>query len=175
MMIIWINGTFGVGKTTAAKGLQKRWSGSYIFDPEETGYFLRAQLPENKDDFQDEPLWRTFNRQLLEQLDTEDARIIVPMTLTNPAYFQEIIGTLRETGHDVRHIALMAKETTVKRRLISRFERPNSWGGQQAEQRLRQLSDPLFSQQIETDDLTKGQVIDAIALVTGIGLSPARP
>jgi len=119
-------------------------------------------------------LWRTFNRQLLEQLDTEKARIIVPMTLTNPAYFQEIIGTLRANGHDVRHIALMAKETTVKRRLISRFERPNSWGGQQAEQRLRQLSDPLFSQQIETDDLTKGQVIDAIALVTGIGLSPAR-
>ncbi|MCY1691743.1 hypothetical protein OVA29_14550 [Exiguobacterium sp. SL14] len=43
-MIIWINGTFGVGKTTAATGLQQRWSGSHIFDPEETGYFLRAQL-----------------------------------------------------------------------------------------------------------------------------------
>ncbi|MGI1805031.1 AAA family ATPase [Exiguobacterium sp. TDN 0502] len=171
-MIIWINGTFGVGKTTAAKGLQQRWKGSYIFDPEETGYFLRAQLPENKDDFQDEPLWRTFNRQLLEQLNTEDARIIVPMTLTNPEYFQEIIGTLRDSGHDVRHIALMAKETTVKRRLISRLEHPNSWGGKQAKQRLRQLSDPLFSRQIKTDDLTKGQIVDAIALVTGIGLSP---
>jgi len=172
-MIIWINGTFGVGKTTAATGLQQRWSGSYIFDPEETGYFLRAQLPENKDDFQDEPLWRTFNRQLLEQLNTEDARIIVPMTLTNPEYFQEIIGTLRDSGHDVRHIALMAKEATVKRRLISRLESPNSWGGKQAEQRLRQLSDPLFSQQIKTDNLTKGQIVDAIALVTGIELSPA--
>lgn len=172
-MIIWINGTFGVGKTTAATGLQQRCSGSYIFDPEETGYFLRAQLPENKDDFQDEPLWRTFNRQLLEQLNTEDARIIVPMTLTNPEYFQEIIGTLRDSGHDVRHIALMAKKATVKRRLISRLESPNSWGGKQAEQRLRQLSDPLFSQQIKTDDLTKGQIVDAIALVTGIELSPA--
>ncbi|UKS57091.1 AAA family ATPase [Exiguobacterium acetylicum] len=172
-MIIWINGTFGVGKTTAATGLQQRWSGSYIFDPEETGYFLRAQLPENKDDFQDEPLWRTFNRQLLEQLNTEDARIIVPMTLTNPEYFQEIIGTLRDSGHDVRHIALMAKEATVKRRLVSRLESPNSWGGKQAKQRLRQLSDPLFSQQIKTDDLTKGQIVDAIALVTGIELSPA--
>ncbi|WP_410502786.1 AAA family ATPase [Exiguobacterium acetylicum] len=172
-MIIWINGTFGVGKTTAATGLQQRWSGSHIFDPEETGYFLRAQLPENKDDFQDEPLWRTFNRQLLEQLNTEDARIIVPMTLTNPEYFQEIIGTLRDSGHDVRHIALMAKEATVKRRLVSRLESPNSWGGKQAKQRLRQLSDPLFSRQIETDDLTKGQIVDAIALVTGIELSPA--
>lgn len=174
-MIIWINGTFGVGKTTAAKGLQRRWKDSYIFDPEETGYFLRAQLPENKDDFQDEPLWRTFNRQLLEQLNTKDARIIVPMTLTNPTYYQEIIGMLRKNGHDIRHVALMAKEATVKRRLISRLESPNSWGGQQAEQRLRQLTDPLFSQQIKTDDLTKGQIVDAIALVTGIELSPARP
>ncbi|KTR62462.1 TmrB protein [Exiguobacterium indicum] len=172
-MIIWINGTFGVGKTTAAKGLQQRWSGSHIFDPEETGYFLRAQLPENKDDFQDEPLWRAFNRQLLEQLNTEDARIIVPMTLTNPSYFQEIIGTLRDKGHDVRHIALMASETTVKRRLIRRFEHPNSWGGQQAGQRIRQLADPMFTRHIETDNLTKGQIVDAIALVTGIVLSPA--
>ena len=39
-MIIWINGTFGAGKTTAAYELQKRVKNSFVFDPERFGYVL---------------------------------------------------------------------------------------------------------------------------------------
>jgi broad-specificity NMP kinase len=33
-MLVWINGTFGVGKTTTAKALTDRLPGHRLFDPE---------------------------------------------------------------------------------------------------------------------------------------------
>lgn len=175
-MIIWINGTFGVGKTTAAQGLQQRIKGSHVFDPELTGQLLRQQLPQadQPDDFQDAPLWRRLNLLLLEQLDQASAVILVPMTLTNSTYFEEIIGALRKTGHQVHHVTLMASPKTVRRRLRSRFERGHSWGGKQAEDRLRELSHPLFSHHLQTDAMSKQQIVDAIGLVCNLRLLPPR-
>ncbi|WP_214771800.1 AAA family ATPase [Exiguobacterium sp. s133] len=174
-MIIWINGTFGVGKTTAAKGLQKRIPGSDIFDPESVGQLLREQLPSTRtySDFQDEPLWRELTRVILERSNQSGNRtIIVPMTVTNPIYFDEIVGELRRRGHLVHHVSLMASTTTVKRRLLRRFERPDSWGGQQADARIQALTDPLFNQHIQTDRLTKQGVVDAIALSCDLHIAP---
>lgn len=174
-MIIWINGTFGVGKTTAAKGLQKRIPGSDIFDPESVGQLLREQLPWTRtySDFQDEPLWRELTRVILERSNQSGNRtIIVPMTVTNPIYFDEIVGGLRRRGYLVHHVSLMASPTTVKRRLLRRFERPDSWGGQQADARIQALTDPLFNQHIQTDRLTKQGVVDAIALICDLHVAP---
>jgi hypothetical protein len=42
------------------------------------------------------------------------------MTLVNPGYFQEIIGSLRDDGFEVRHFALLAEHATVVRRLRGR-------------------------------------------------------
>jgi deoxyadenosine/deoxycytidine kinase len=36
-MIVVINGSFGVGKTTVAKLLRKAFPGSVVYDPERTG------------------------------------------------------------------------------------------------------------------------------------------
>ncbi|MDG3135252.1 adenylyl-sulfate kinase [Streptococcus suis] len=43
-MIIWLNGPFGVGKTTLANILHKRIENSYLYDPELLGDFLQHQL-----------------------------------------------------------------------------------------------------------------------------------
>ena len=56
-MIIWINGSFGVGKTTIAEKLKERIKNSIIYDPEKVGLFLDKMLSEKKDDFQDYELW----------------------------------------------------------------------------------------------------------------------
>lgn len=45
-MIIWLNGPFGVGKTTLANILHKRIENSYLYDPELLGDFLQHQLPQ---------------------------------------------------------------------------------------------------------------------------------
>jgi hypothetical protein len=121
-MIIWINGAFGSGKTTTAKKLQKMLAGSFIYDPEQVGYFIRRNAPKHLKyggygDFQDLPLWRTFNYEMLKILDAKHGEpIIVPMTLVNPDYYDEIIGQLMRDGVDVRHFILyLDKEALVKR------------------------------------------------------------
>ena len=45
-MILWINGAFGSGKTTTAYELHRRLKPlSYVYDPENVGYFLRKNEP----------------------------------------------------------------------------------------------------------------------------------
>lgn len=58
-MIIWLNETFGAGKTTTAKELTALLTGSRIFDTEHVGLMLNHVLASEKvDDFQDWPPWR---------------------------------------------------------------------------------------------------------------------
>ncbi|HFI0446577.1 TPA: adenylyl-sulfate kinase [Streptococcus suis] len=68
-MIIWLNGPFGVGKTTLANILHKRIENSYLYDPELLGDFLQHQLPQTvcPEDFQDYSVWRQST--YLERLD----------------------------------------------------------------------------------------------------------
>lgn len=40
MMIIWINGSFGIGKTTISYELNKKIINSFIYDPEMAGEFI---------------------------------------------------------------------------------------------------------------------------------------
>ena len=48
-MIIWINGCFGVGKTTVAGRLKEKIDNSIIYDPEKVGIFLFNTLPVKKE------------------------------------------------------------------------------------------------------------------------------
>lgn len=52
-MIIWLNGSFGVGKTMVATNLNKNLNRSIIYDSELIGTFLMDNLPIKKNDFQD--------------------------------------------------------------------------------------------------------------------------
>ena len=92
-MIIWINGAFGSGKTSVATRLNEIIEKSHIYDPEEVGFYLRSNLPKEmvEPDFQDIELWRLVNYQvILEAAKNYQGTLIVPMTLVNPQYFDEI-------------------------------------------------------------------------------------
>jgi shikimate kinase len=43
-VIIWLNGTFGAGKTTTGRQLAGRLANARHFDPEEVGYLLMRTL-----------------------------------------------------------------------------------------------------------------------------------
>ena len=68
--IIWLNGAFGVGKTTVANALVKAIPNSYLFDPEYAGSYINHIIPENIkcSDFQDHYEWRMINRMMLNKL-----------------------------------------------------------------------------------------------------------
>lgn len=70
-MMIWINGSFGIGKSETANTLHKKLINSFIYDPEQVGYFLWDNFPDDlkrKGDFQDIGMWRNFNYQILKYM-----------------------------------------------------------------------------------------------------------
>jgi len=122
-MILWINGAFGVGKTSTAVELNQRIPNSFIYDPENVGYFIRENAPKlfSEGDFQDIPLWRKMNFEMLMLLSSRfEGVIIVPMTLTSGLYYDEIITNLVSSGIDVKHFILCASKETIVKRLKKR-------------------------------------------------------
>lgn len=98
LMLIWINGARGCGKTQTAAELCRRTEHSFFYDPEEIGYCLRKTTPKAlwHDDFQDNPLWRAMNITMLKKLCRDyDGAIVLPMMVMNEAYLNEILGALR--------------------------------------------------------------------------------
>jgi hypothetical protein len=58
-VILWLNGTFGSGKTTTALELLPMIASSRLFDPEAVGYMLQPNLSDHPvSDFQHWPPWR---------------------------------------------------------------------------------------------------------------------
>ncbi len=65
----------------------------------------------------DLPAWRPGVVELLRlTLAAWDGPVIVPMTLVNSGYFQEIVGSMRDDGLAVNHFALLAQPATVRPR-----------------------------------------------------------
>ncbi|MCZ8540195.1 AAA family ATPase [Psychrobacillus psychrodurans] len=172
-MIIWLNGAFGSGKTQTSYELERRIPNSHVYDPENIGYFINRNIPKeiSKGDFQDYSIWRELNYTTLKYIDREyDGIIIVPMTLVNPQYFEEIVGKLRDDGVTVNHFVLWASKETLQKRLRSRGERKNSWGEKQIDRCMQGLSNDIFKHRIETDKLTVESVVETIASMLNIHL-----
>lgn len=175
-MIIWLNGAFGAGKTETANELNRRIPKSHIYDPEILGETTRWVIPKElkKADFQDYEVWREGNYCFLKYLDQEyDGVLIVPMTIVNPQYFDELIGRLINDGITVNHFVLSASKDTIDNRLLNRGEEVNSWPSQQIDRCLHGLTNERFQPQIDTEQLTISEVAEKIAEIIGIELLPA--
>ena len=171
-----MNGPFGVGKTQAAFALRRRLPGSFVCDPEQLGFGIQRMTPPSlRGDFQDVPLWREGVYQLLSRhLRHSNGVQIVPMTLVDPVYFGEIVGRLRENGHTVHHVVLMASRETLLRRLRSRGEGARSWGAAQIDRCLDGLAELEPGAHLPTDGLTHGEVVEEVARRAGLILTPDR-
>lgn len=185
-MLIWINGPFGVGKTQTAYALARRLPGSVVADPELVGFGLHKMMPRSlRGDFQDLAAWRHGVVEVLERmLAADDGHVVVPMTLVEPAYFDEIVGRLRHDGHAVHHVALLADRQTVLRRLRERavgrlLQRVAAAGWTPPRETsavanldrcLEGLREPRFAEQLWTDELTVPQVVERVAAGAGLRL-----
>lgn len=172
-MIIWINGAFGSGKTQTAYELLKRIEKSHVFDAEEVGFYIRDNLPKELavGDFQDYQMWRVFNREMLMYISTNyDGVVIVPMTVTNKHYLEEITQDLRDNGKDIYHFTLLANHEILFKRLKGRGDKKGSWTFHQIERCVSSFSDEYFKEHIDTDAMTIDQVVEYIADSCGIEL-----
>jgi len=122
VMIIWLNGTHGVGKTTTSRFLQDLVSDARIFDAEKVGETLMDVTPglPATDNFQHWPPWRPLVVETARQLlDYVGGTVIVPMTVLTEQYWQEINGGLRKHGIDVHHFVLHVEESVLRTRIDS--------------------------------------------------------
>ncbi|RZU18248.1 NUDIX hydrolase [Streptomyces sp. BK239] len=142
MTVVWINGAFGAGKTTAARELIDLIPNSTLFDPEVIGAALSHLLPAKRlaevGDFQDLPIWRRLvidtTAALLGEL---GGTLVVPMTLLRQEYRDEIFGALAARRIPVRHVLLAPAETILRGRIAERDVPPDLPDG---EMRVRQWS-----------------------------------
>ena len=174
-MILWINGAFGAGKTTAAFELHRRLPGSFVYDPENVGYFIRRNSPASfsKGDFQDISLWRQMNFEMLKMLATQYVGIIiVPMTLVNREYYDEIITALVQSGIEVRHFILYASKATIMKRLKKRsIGKPDPFCVQAIDRCLDAFDTAITDKKIMTDDKRIDDVVSEIAELCNLTLT----
>ena len=177
-VLLWINGPFGGGKTQTAYELHRRLPGSVVCDPEHVGFGLHRMLPRSlRGDFQDFAAWRHGVREVLDLvLHSHEGPVIAPMTLVHAGYFGEVIGRLREDGHEVRHFALLAERATVLRRLRERgWGRGLKWDSfavAKLDECLERLKGPEFAEHIRTDHLPIPEVAAHIARSAQLSIAP---
>lgn len=176
-MIVWINGAFGSGKTSVAYELNRRIKESFVFDPENIGFYIRKNIPNVmlEDDFQDFKSWRRFNFKMLEDISNNyDGIIIVPMTITNVKYFNEIIVKLKNNGIVVNHYTLYASKEVLLRRLNKRLDGKNSWPAKQIDRCIKAFNNKIFEKYVYTDNISVDEVADKIGELSGIKFEKDR-
>jgi hypothetical protein len=118
-VIIWLNGTFGVGKTSTAQRLAAMVPDSRVFDPEAVGQMLRGVLVDRPvGDFQDWPAWRPLvAASLIEITRMTGQHVVVPQTVLKREYFDQIFGQLRAADVDTFHVVLDAADAVLRNRI----------------------------------------------------------
>ncbi|MEW2611179.1 AAA family ATPase [Streptomyces sp. NPDC047880] len=125
-MIVWVNGAFGSGKSTLVDELRPRWPEVLVYDPEMVGFVLRKIVEVPTGDFQDLRLWRRQVADLAVGLVEEYQRpVLVPMTLVNPGYADEIFGALKGAGIPVHHFFLKVSKEVLEKRIAGRSFTPD--------------------------------------------------
>ncbi|MFI1226172.1 MULTISPECIES: AAA family ATPase [unclassified Streptomyces] len=127
-MIIWLNGPFGVGKSTLAADLHRALKGSAVADPERVGDLLRSTLSGHdlaQRDYQDYPPWRQVTATLVTSLAAyTGGPVIVPMTVLDRHHATDLLTPLRQTGQPVHHLVLHADPDVLRQRITTSDEFP---------------------------------------------------
>lgn len=174
-MIIWLNGAFGAGKTTSAFELNRRLPNSFVYDPENIGFFIRKNTPKatHMPDFQDYEQWRSFNYEMLRRIANEyDGTIIVPMTIVNRQYYNEIIQRLIDDGILLKHYILYANKETILKRLNKRLARGETWAKTQVDRCIHAFNHEITEEKIVTDNKSVDAVVEEIATRSELPILP---
>ena len=117
--VVWINGAFGVGKSTTALHVALQNPQLHFFDPEWVGYMLRANLHGVEfENFQDLPAWRNLVPPVARAISAHVNRdLLAVQTVLNKDYWDELQHGLAEQNFDIVHVLLDIDETHLQARI----------------------------------------------------------
>jgi chloramphenicol 3-O-phosphotransferase len=123
-VIIWLNGTYGAGKTAAAGRLAPLVPGGRLFDPETVGAMLRDNLADRPvGDFQDWSAWPPLvAAALAEVAKMTGQHIIAPQAVLKKTNLDQIFAGLRAAEMEVFHVVLDAPDSVLFSRIESSDE-----------------------------------------------------
>ncbi len=175
-MLLWINGTFGVGKTHVAHELRRKIAGSVVSDPELLGMGIQRMYPPAlRTDFQETPWWAATVAEILIDLDSRHpGLVIVPMTLSDPERRTAVFDALHRAGVETREAILLASRDSIRRRVRARFQDPEGWPLQHYDAVDASLRAVRSGGTIETDRLSLPEVVVEVARLAGVELAYSR-
>lgn len=175
--LLWLNGPYGVGKTTAGE-LLRAWRSVLLFDPEHLGVALAELLPAHRsgDPDEDLPLWRsTVVHVGVELVRAAGTLVVLPATVYRPAAVHEMIEGFQRGGIDVAHVVLVAEPATIAARIRqgSRPDPVRQWSLAHVEPALAGLADAAHHLRLDTTGRTPCEVAEALVqALTGWGWVP---
>lgn len=118
-MIVWLNGTFGVGKTTVARELIGLMPDTRVFDTEWVGYMLAENFRDHEiTDFQQLPPWRSLvPRVLAEVTRFTGQHLVVVQSVLDADYWTELRDGLDRCSLELLHVVLHADEVALTARI----------------------------------------------------------
>jgi shikimate kinase len=118
-VIIWLNGTFGAGKTTTGRRLAGRLANARPFDPEQVGYLLMRTLEDHEfRDFQDLAPWRELVPVFTESIARFTGQhLIAVQTVLREDYWRELTEGFGKTRLDVFHVLLHVDSDVLAERI----------------------------------------------------------
>lgn len=166
-MIVFLNGPFGVGKSTTARILATLLPGAVHYNPEHVGAALRMPCGpfHRAEDYQDLAAWRRIVPVGARLYRLRHRTVIMPMAVWRRDYLDELLARLRRVDQDLHLFQLTAPEDELCRRVLGRPDARNGhdWWWSHLESGLAMANDAAFGEVVDTAGLSPLQVASAIA------------
>ena len=166
-MMIFLNGPFGIGKTTTARLLVKRIPSARLYDPEWVGAFLRATLGkvERGSDYQDHVLWPRLTVEVARLFWVTARRpLVIPMTIAHRDRFDFITSRLRGIDPGLLCVRLTASREVLEQRILGSSE-GQQWRFDHIDDGMALSRDPAFGLEVQTTGRTPAEVTDEIMAI----------
>ncbi|WP_331761126.1 AAA family ATPase (plasmid) [Nocardia sp. NBC_01377] len=180
-MIIWLNGPYGVGKSTSADALADFDATWHRFEPEKVGFLVLSQLQDfGYDDFQHLPAWRTLTPMVADVIAREASQhLVIAQTVLVRQYWHEIAEGFRILGHPVLHVLLEASPDTVRRRICGDdlLHRAAGWRLEHMPSYIEARREWMAAEAeliVDTSDLSPRRVAEKVAAAARDRLVQAR-
>lgn len=166
-MILWINGTYGVGKTSVANEIRNLYKyNSKVLEPDEIWMsslksnpkiiFGDGTSPQNNKNFI-KILYSTIEKELLNY----DGLLIVPMTITDSIGYDSLIERLGNK-YRLKHVILESKKEIIVKRINKDKERDKSFALTYLDINIKFLENIDEAIHIDTSNLTPKEVAKII-------------